>query len=154
MFPQLSNHQIEISIYEDRGSSGSSSGSSSVSGSTARWLPSSLPQTAPPGGELRRGTPCCSSLPNAQSRHAASTLATQALWRRLLDVLTHARSCSELHFLFFLFFFLLSLRRPTHVYTWLQWFQSKCEMWLYDAADCTTVGVGQTVSGAPWSSSL
>ncbi|KAF0037699.1 hypothetical protein F2P81_010573 [Scophthalmus maximus] len=29
-------HQIEISIYEDRGSSGSSSGSSSVSGSTAR----------------------------------------------------------------------------------------------------------------------
>lgn len=31
-------HQIEISIYEDRGSSGSSSGSSSVSGSTARWL--------------------------------------------------------------------------------------------------------------------
>lgn len=35
-FPQRSRHQIEISIYEDRGSSGSSSGSSSVSGSTAR----------------------------------------------------------------------------------------------------------------------
>lgn len=36
MFPDTNLPQIEISIYEDRGSSGSSSGSSSVSSSTAR----------------------------------------------------------------------------------------------------------------------
>lgn len=43
LFPDTNFHQIEISIYEDRGSSGSSSGSSSVSSSTARWLPCAPP---------------------------------------------------------------------------------------------------------------
>lgn len=46
LFPDTSIHQIEISIYEDRGSSGSSSGSSSVSSSTARWLPCALPSSS------------------------------------------------------------------------------------------------------------
>lgn len=38
LFPNTNFRQVEISIYEDRSSSGSSSGSSSVSSSTARWL--------------------------------------------------------------------------------------------------------------------